>query len=79
MNLQKAFDIVDHTNLIKNLSTFCIGPHAFGWFLTYSNYRKLPVRHNCHVLNLANIMGGVPQGSIFDPLLLCISMTSVNI
>ncbi len=69
LDLKKAFDTVDHTILIKKLTTFGIGPNTRNWFKSYLSDRKQTVKHNGVSSTYKLIRCGVPQGSILGPLL----------
>ncbi|XP_065675763.1 uncharacterized protein LOC136091972 [Hydra vulgaris] len=72
IDLQKAFDTVDHKNLTEILYHYGIRGIANDWFLSYINNRNQFVSINgfqstCKVINY-----GVPQGSVLGPLLFLI-------
>ena len=72
VDLQKAFDTIDHDILLKKLSAICFSNHAIGWFKSYLSNRLFRVNlENC-CSDPSNITCGVPQGSILGPLLFLI-------
>ena len=69
IDLQKAFDTIDHDILLKRLSAIGFSNHTIGWFKSYLSNRLFRVNlGNCYS-DPSNITGGVPQGSILGPLL----------
>ena len=72
VDLQKAFDTIDHDILLKKLSAIGFSNHTIGWFKSYLSNRLFRVNlENCYS-DPSNITCGVPQGSILGPLLFLI-------
>lgn len=67
LDLQKAFDTVDHMILCEKLKAMGVG--SVEWFYSYLTGRKQVVDINGHVSDPCDIRYGVPQGSILGPLL----------
>ena len=67
MDLQKAFDCVDHNILCRKLNIMGIG--SVRWFESYLSDRKQVVCLNSVQSDAMDITCGVPQGSILGPLL----------
>ena len=65
LDLQKAFDTIDHDILLKKLS-------AIGWLKSYRANRLFRVDLGSCYSDPSNIRCGVPQGSILGPLLFLI-------
>ena len=72
IDLQKAFDTIDHDILLKKLSAIGFSNHTIGWFKSYLSNQLFRVNlGNCY-LDPSNITCGVPQGSILGHLLFLI-------
>jgi hypothetical protein len=69
INLQKAFDTVDHHILLEKLSACGMNKQSVEWFRSYLMGRKQVVDLNGTFSSFNNISCGVPQGSILGPLL----------
>ena len=67
LDLQKAFDTVDHQILCKKLQT--MGVLSIRWFESYLTDRQQKVSANGTESDFLCVKCGVPQGSILGPLL----------
>ena len=67
LDLQKAFDTVNHTVLCEKLKLMCVG--CVDWFVSYLSNRKQFVTINNINSSPGLVTCGVPQGSILGPLL----------
>ena len=63
IDLQKAFDTVNHPILLKKLEHYGIRGIALDWFSSYLSERKQYVTVNGHSSEKLEITCGVPQGS----------------
>ena len=72
IDLQKAFDTVNHSILLKKLEHYGIRGVALDWFSSYLSERKRYVSINGHSSEKLDISCGVPQGSVLGPLLFLI-------
>ena len=78
IDLQKAFDEVDHDILIQKLHHCGIRGVTNNWFSSYLQNRLQYVGVNGLNSKLAHIHCGVPQGSILGPLLFLIYISDPN-
>ena len=67
IDLQKAFDTVDHEILCKKLKA--LGINSTEWFQSYLGGRNQVVEANDTLSDAGIVNCGVPQGSILGPLL----------
>ena len=82
IDLQKAFDTIDHDILLKNVSAIGFSNHAIGWFNSYFSDRLLRGHlENCYSDDSSITWGGgggVTQGSILGSLLLFIYVNDMS-
>ena len=69
IDLQKAFDTIDHQILLKKMKYLGFFKNTITWFKSYLCERKFKVSINTSYSSPSNLLCGVPQGSILGPLL----------
>ena len=74
---EKAFDTINHDILLKKLSIIGFSDHIVKWFQSYLSNRKFTANLENSFSEVSNICG-VPQGSILDPLLVCIYVNDMS-
>ena len=69
LDYTKAFDKVDHQLLIKKLRRYRFSEHLISWISSFLRDRSQHVVVNGISSFVAQIISGVPQGSVLGPLL----------
>ena len=77
IGLQKAFDTVNHSILLRKLEHYGIRGVALDWFTSYLPGRKQYVSVNGHTSAKIEITCGVPQGSVLGLLLFLIHINDL--
>ena len=72
IDLQKAFDMINHDILLKKLSIIGFSDHTVKWFQSYLSNCKFMVNLENSFSKVSSISCGVPQGSVLCPLLFLI-------
>ena len=69
IDLQKAFDTIDHKVLLDKLVYMGFSGYAISWFKSYLSNRSFIVNVENDYSDRRDLNCGVPQGSILEPLL----------
>ena len=69
IDLQKAFDTIDHQILMKKMKYLGFSKNVIPWFKSYRSERKFKINISTSYSSPSNLIYGIPQGSILGPLL----------
>ena len=77
IDLQKAFDTIDHYILLQKLSHYGIHGIINKWFRSYLSGRTQTTQVGSYISKKEKSSCGVPQGSVLDPLLFLIYINDI--
>ena len=69
LDLSKAFDMVSHEKLMKDLNQSTLPGHLKRWFNCYLHGRQSKVLFRNELSDSRNVRAGVPQGAVTSPIL----------
>ena len=69
IDLQKAFDTIDHNILLLKMPSLRFSREVIDWYKSYLSSRKFHVNFHDKFSTSSDLRCGVPQGSILGPLL----------
>ena len=69
VDLQKAFDTLDHGVLLKKMKYFGFQASVIKWFESYLSNKQLLVCIDNAFSEYGTLKYGVPRGSVFGPLI----------
>ena len=78
IDLRKAFDMLSHSQIINNLSSYGIRDVEKEFFIDYFFDRKQLVNCRNVLSKPETVLCGVPQGSVLCPLLFLLSFDDVG-
>ena len=78
INLQKAFDTIDHDVLLQKLYAIGFSKHTGNWLQSYLSNRSFLVNLGNNFSQPTSVSCSVPQGSILGPLLFLIYVSDMS-
>lgn len=77
-DMAKAFDCLNHSNLIETLQNACFPVDFILWCCNFLQNRQQRVKLGNFVSSFKNVTSGVPQGGKISPFLFCVHMCSLQ-
>ena len=68
LDFRKAFDLIDHNNLLENMKEMGVRSVRIRWFASYLNERSNFTQFGKEASDFVNVTGGVPQSSKLGPM-----------
>ena len=79
LDFRKAFDLIDHSFLIKKLSIYKLRDSTLKLFSSYILDRHLVMESNTGTTRPAHIKSDIPQGSILGPTLVLMFLNHLHL